>query len=182
MNSSNEYIPYSEENLCKSVKLNPKSVQAWKELGECFWKKNDIEQADYCFSWILDLGVNPSSLTDLAMVKRRLSKNRTNLDWSIKLCKDALAIDLTYSNAWGKDFFLIVVGLGASYLAYYFHISRNTKDLKMSLKAYEKAVYIEIMIRIPFLKILISIVLEDAFIVILNTMNVPFKILKRLNN
>ena len=68
------YHQSAEKNLCAAVKLYPKLVDAWKQLGECFWKKCDLEAAGNCFQWIVDFEGSPSSFTLLAMVQRRKSK------------------------------------------------------------------------------------------------------------
>ncbi|KAJ3345884.1 hypothetical protein HDU91_007196 [Kappamyces sp. JEL0680] len=125
-----DYVAVSEDDLCKAVKLHPTAVHMWRELGECFWKKGDIEEADNCFSWVLEIERTPQALTESAMVKRRLKKDKHHLEWSIRLCKEALQLDLAYTDAW--------VGLGLSYMAVYFHLSRNTRDLKMALAAFNK--------------------------------------------
>ena len=39
--------------LSKAVKLDPALVQAWNELGECFWKRGDVENAWNCFQGAL---------------------------------------------------------------------------------------------------------------------------------
>jgi tetratricopeptide (TPR) repeat protein len=43
----------AEELLSRAVKLDPKLVEAWNELGECYWKKDDIQEAKNCFSGAL---------------------------------------------------------------------------------------------------------------------------------
>lgn len=49
LNVVERFIPQTEELLSKAVKLEPKLLDAWNELGECYWKKNDIKQAKNCF-------------------------------------------------------------------------------------------------------------------------------------
>lgn len=49
LNVVDRYVPQAEELLSKAVKLEPKLVDAWNELGECYWKKDDIQQAKNCF-------------------------------------------------------------------------------------------------------------------------------------
>lgn len=53
LNVVERYIPQAEELLSKSVKLDPKLIEAWNELGECYWKNNDLVQAKNCFSGAL---------------------------------------------------------------------------------------------------------------------------------
>ena len=40
--------------LTKAVKLDPKLVDAWVQLGECYWKKKDVEAARNCFQGALN--------------------------------------------------------------------------------------------------------------------------------
>lgn len=53
LNVLERYVPQAEELLSKSVKLDPKFIEAWNELGECYWKNGDIAQAKNCFSGAL---------------------------------------------------------------------------------------------------------------------------------
>lgn len=43
----------AEEAFSKCLKLDPKLVEAWNELGECYWKKDDVEEARNCFAGAL---------------------------------------------------------------------------------------------------------------------------------
>ena len=140
LNIFDSYSSRAEEDLSVAVKLDPRNFKAWTELGECFWKKGDLEAAEECFKWILGIQKDKQALTNLAMVQRRVNKgtigktklDRQTLENSIKLCKEALSLDLTFSYAW--------IGIGSSYMAIYFNVSRNLKHLKMALSAYENAV------------------------------------------
>lgn len=49
LNVVDRFIPQAEELLSKAVKLEPKLIEAWNELGECYWKNKDIKQAKNCF-------------------------------------------------------------------------------------------------------------------------------------
>lgn len=49
LNAVDRYSQQAEELLSKAVKLDPKLIDAWNELGDCYWKKNDIQQAKNCF-------------------------------------------------------------------------------------------------------------------------------------
>lgn len=53
LNVINRHVPQAEELLSKAVKLEPKLIEAWNELGECYWKNDDIQQAKNCFSGAL---------------------------------------------------------------------------------------------------------------------------------
>ena len=39
----------AQESLSKAVKLDPTLVEAWIQLGECYWKKGDVDAAKNCF-------------------------------------------------------------------------------------------------------------------------------------
>lgn len=49
LNVTERFTPQAEELLTKAVKLEPNLVEAWNELGECYWKNDDIQQAKNCF-------------------------------------------------------------------------------------------------------------------------------------
>lgn len=48
-----KYSKEAENLLSKAVKLDPKCVEAWNELGECFWKNNELKKATNCFEGAL---------------------------------------------------------------------------------------------------------------------------------
>lgn len=48
-----KYSKEAEELLSKAIKLDPKLVEAWNELGECYWKNNKISEAMNCFKGAL---------------------------------------------------------------------------------------------------------------------------------
>lgn len=48
-----KYSKEAEELLSKAIKLDPKLVEAWNELGECYWKNNKINEAVNCFKGAL---------------------------------------------------------------------------------------------------------------------------------
>ena len=49
-----EYIEEGLQCLAKAVKLDPKLVDAWNNLGECYWKKKDVGNARNCFTGALN--------------------------------------------------------------------------------------------------------------------------------
>ena len=53
LNVTPDYSPKAEELLSKAVKLEPKLVEAWNQLGEVYWKKGDVAAAHTCFSGAL---------------------------------------------------------------------------------------------------------------------------------
>lgn len=50
LNLSQEYDNRAVECLSKAVKLDPNLINAWNELGECYWKNKDIDAAFNCFT------------------------------------------------------------------------------------------------------------------------------------
>ena len=46
--------PQAHEALSRAVKLDPLLVDAWNCLGECLWKKGDVEAAKNCFTGALE--------------------------------------------------------------------------------------------------------------------------------
>ncbi|CAG9836135.1 unnamed protein product [Diabrotica balteata] len=47
------YNKEAEILLSKSIKLDPKLVDAWNELGECYWKNDDLKKSINCFEGAL---------------------------------------------------------------------------------------------------------------------------------
>lgn len=54
LNVTPKYSPEAEEALSKAVKLDPRLVDAWNHLGECYWKKEDVSAAKNCFTGALN--------------------------------------------------------------------------------------------------------------------------------
>lgn len=50
LNIAQDYDPRAGECLSKALKLDPNLIGAWNELGECYWKKKDIDAAYNCFT------------------------------------------------------------------------------------------------------------------------------------
>lgn len=44
-----KYNKESENFLSKAIKLDPKLVDAWNEMGECCWKNDDLNKAKNSF-------------------------------------------------------------------------------------------------------------------------------------
>ena len=53
LNVVGKFSTDAHETLSKAVKLDPKSVDAWNHLGECYWKNGDMTGAKNCFSGAL---------------------------------------------------------------------------------------------------------------------------------
>ena len=54
LNVTHDHCPESESVLSKAVKLEPSFVEAWNELGECYWKRAQVENAKNCFEGALN--------------------------------------------------------------------------------------------------------------------------------
>lgn len=48
-----KYNKDAENLLSKAIKLDPKLVDAWNELGECYWKNDDLRKSINCFEGAL---------------------------------------------------------------------------------------------------------------------------------
>ena len=163
-NVLDEYHREAEEHLSRAVKLNPSSVDTWNSLGECFWKKGDLNTARMCFSTALDRAKNKTSLRSMSMVLRQLgeddSSRRSNISQSVELAKQALTLDIDDGISWSKFSLSLslpppplpcphdlvsscAVILGNAYLSYMFNCSLRREDLNKALNAYEKAKYLE---------------------------------------
>ena len=51
-----DHCPEAEQLLSKAVKLEPNLVDAWIELGDCYWKRGDVDTAKTCFEGALSHG------------------------------------------------------------------------------------------------------------------------------
>jgi tetratricopeptide (TPR) repeat protein len=132
LNIFETYHSAAEEDLAKSVKLDPYHVAAWKQLGECFWYKGDIEQSQNCFEFALDLNSNdPELYVFLATVKRRVGSDANDFAEIIQLCRKAIELDPNFTDGW--------VGLGSTYMSLYFKLTHNIADLQRALESYDKA-------------------------------------------
>ena len=49
-----DFSPEALECLSRAVKLDPKMVEAWNNLGETYWKKKDVSAAKNCFEGALN--------------------------------------------------------------------------------------------------------------------------------
>ena len=53
LNVTPNYDPKAEEALSRALKLDIKLYEAWNELGESYWKKENISEAKNCFQGAL---------------------------------------------------------------------------------------------------------------------------------
>lgn len=130
-----EFSPEAYDCLSKAVKLDPKLVEAWNHLGECYWKKRDIMNAKNCFTGALNYSRNKVSLRNLSMVLRQLGgtpEERTKfMQESLNNIKEALQLDFNDGTTW----FIA----GNTYLSLFFASGQSPSILKQCLGAYAKA-------------------------------------------
>lgn len=53
LNVMPEFDSKAYEYLSKAVKLDPKLVDAWNQLGELYWKKGEVNNSKNCFTGAL---------------------------------------------------------------------------------------------------------------------------------
>ncbi|KAM9092296.1 tetratricopeptide repeat protein 5 isoform 1-T1 [Megaptera novaeangliae] len=138
LNVTPDYSPKAEELLSKAVKLEPKLVEAWNQLGEVYWKKGDVAAAHTCFSGALTHCKNKVSLQNLSMVLRQLrtdsgdEHSRHVMD-SVRQAKLAVQMDILDGRSWYI--------LGNAYLSLYFSTGQNPKISQQALSAYAQALH-----------------------------------------
>ncbi|XP_060031395.1 tetratricopeptide repeat protein 5 [Erinaceus europaeus] len=136
LNVTADYSPKAEELLSKAVKLEPKLVEAWNQLGEVYWKKGDVAAAHTCFSGALTHCKNKVSLQNLSMVLRQLRNDsgdehsRHVMD-SVQQAKLAVQMDIHDGRSWYI--------LGNAYLSLYFNTGQSPKISQQALSAYAQA-------------------------------------------
>ncbi|EDO45981.1 predicted protein [Nematostella vectensis] len=135
LNVKSEYDSMAEDALTKAVKLEPKLVEAWNCLGECYWKKGNVAAARNCFVGALSHSKNKASLRNLSMVLRQIgsdSKERAdNVRLSVEKAKEAVSLDITDGMSWYV--------LGNAYLSLFFSGSQSPQILKQCMSAYGQA-------------------------------------------
>ncbi|XP_074026151.1 tetratricopeptide repeat protein 5 [Leptinotarsa decemlineata] len=130
------YDKDAENLLSKSIKLDPKLVEAWNELGECYWKNDELRKAVNCFEGALKEKRNKYSLRNLSMLARQEeSKNREerikNIEKGLDHAKEAVQLDPQDGLSWAI--------LGNAHLSSFFGIQQNPSILKKCLGAYCQA-------------------------------------------
>ncbi|XP_029161351.1 tetratricopeptide repeat protein 5-like [Nylanderia fulva] len=136
LNVVDRFIPQAEELLSKAVKLEPKLIEAWNELGECYWKNDDIKQAKNCFVGAVQHGRNKVSLRNLSMVLRQeqtssIEQRTKNIQQGVEYAKEAVSLDTTDGVSWAI--------LGNSYLSSFFTVTQNPNTLRLCMSAYMQA-------------------------------------------
>ncbi|GLV37229.1 hypothetical protein CBL_01941 [Carabus blaptoides fortunei] len=136
LNVDSEYSKEAEEILSKAIKLDPKLVEAWNELGECYWKNDNLKEAKNCFSGALNHKRNKISLRNLSMLARQgQASNKEqkikSIEEGVTLAKEAVQLDPQDGLSWAV--------LGNAHLSSFFVISQNPKTLKQCISAYAQA-------------------------------------------
>ncbi|ETV86675.1 hypothetical protein, variant 1 [Aphanomyces astaci] len=130
-----EYNPSSEALLSQAAKLDPCNLDIWVCLGNCLWKKGDLQAAKTCFENCLDYGPSKHALRSLSMLLRKMGtkpeEKSHNIKTSIVHAKQALNMDIQDGESWYV--------MGNAYLALFFASSHSTVDLDRSLAAYARA-------------------------------------------
>lgn len=129
------YDPMAQDALSKAVKMNPKLVEAWNCLGECYWKNGEVEAARNCFIGALNHTKNKVSLRNLSMVLRQIGKDQNekveNIKLSVEKAKEAVQCDVKDGTSWYI--------LGNAYLSFFFCGSQSPQLIKQCMTAYFQA-------------------------------------------
>jgi len=135
LNIKSEFDAEAFEYLTKSIKLNPNLVEAWNELGACYWKKGDVAAAKNCFQSAMEKVKNKVSIRNLSMVLRQLGETteerKENVKESVVKAKEAVEMDFSDGMSWTI--------LGNAYLTYFFSVAQNPDVLKKCFTAYQQA-------------------------------------------
>ncbi|XP_077982744.1 tetratricopeptide repeat protein 5-like [Glandiceps talaboti] len=130
-----KYDSGAYDALSRAVKLDPKLVEAWNQLGECYWKNKDIDSAKNCFTGALNHSRNKVSLRNLSMVLRQIGSDPSEkikcIQESVDIAKEAVQMDLKDGTSW----FI----LGNAYLSLFFASGQSPQILMQCLKAYTQA-------------------------------------------
>ena len=132
------------DSLKKATKLDPKNLEAWNILGECYWKKRDFEMCRNCFEQSLNISRNKKGLRGMSMVIRQLidssqsqsSANRyefikNSIEESIKFAKESLQLDVKDGLSWYI--------LANCYVSKFFSPVGEPAVLKQAVSAYNLA-------------------------------------------
>ena len=137
LNVTTKHDAESERLLSKSVKLEPSFVEAWNELGESYWKREDVDNARICFEGALSHRENKISLRKLSIVLRQKSSSLPAeerlraIEAGLSKARESVQLDTTDGISWSI--------LGNAYLAHFFSVSQNPRTLRQAMSAYKQA-------------------------------------------
>ncbi|XP_045480809.1 tetratricopeptide repeat protein 5-like [Harmonia axyridis] len=136
LNVVSEYNKDAENLLSKAIKLDRKLVEAWNELGDCYWKNDEFKKSQSCFEGALKERKNKVSLRNLSMLSRQevvnLKAERiANVEKGLNYAKEAVQLDPQDGLSW--------CCLGNAHLSYFFYVQQNPKIMKQSISAYFQA-------------------------------------------
>jgi len=126
-----------ETCLQKSVKLDPTSVEAWNQLGEAYWRKNDLKQSLDCYEHAesyaekySEADICAETFRNLGSLLRQIpystNKERNEaLEKSTGLTKKAVKLDINNGMNW--------------YMLGNAHISKGRSEMSQANSAYERA-------------------------------------------
>lgn len=136
LNVASDHCAEAEQLLSRAVKLEPNLVDAWIELGECYWKRGDVNTAKTCFEGALSHGENKVALRNLSIVMRQKASESSedrlrNIEAGLTRAREAVNLDPIDGISWSI--------LGNAYLAHYFSVSQNPHILNKAMSAYKNA-------------------------------------------
>lgn len=135
LNITPSFDQRAEECLSKAVKLDPNLIEAWNQLGESYWKNQNIAAAANCFTGAIAKSRNKVSLRNLSMVQRQLGTDYNekvkNIRLSVDTAKQAVSMDLLDGHSWFV--------LGNAYLSVFFFAGQSSASLKQCMAAYMRA-------------------------------------------
>ncbi|KAF7287853.1 tetratricopeptide repeat protein 5-like [Rhynchophorus ferrugineus] len=136
LNICSTYSKEAELLLSKAIKLDPKLVDAWNELGECYCKNEDLIKAKSCFEGALKEKRNKIALRNLSILIRldcssTREKKLENIEKGLAFAKEAIQLDPYDGLSWAV--------LGNAYLSHFFGVQQHPNTLKQCLSAYSQA-------------------------------------------
>uniref|UniRef100_A0A1I8GV69 TPR_REGION domain-containing protein n=1 Tax=Macrostomum lignano TaxID=282301 RepID=A0A1I8GV69_9PLAT len=131
-----EFDQRALDNLTTAAKLKPDQPEAWRLLGETYWKRRDYQSAYNCFNSALQHGRDSAVLRNLSMVLRALpfasaADRLAKVEESLAKAKEALQMDIKDGRSWAV--------LGNAYLSCYFTKDQSSTSMRLAMSAYSNA-------------------------------------------
>lgn len=136
-NCSPNHMQIGMDALRRAIEIDPKFVDAWNQLGECYWSRMELDLAKQCFESALQKSVNKFSLRNLSVLIRKQSHKMkpddkiNSLNDALCHAKRALDLDLTDGESWSI--------LGNSYLALFFNSPLQKQHILQAIACYGQA-------------------------------------------